>query len=88
MLSQQKKHTIPGWSIILMACLLLLVTVPLIVHTVGAELNVSLLDNGQRTQEATQSLAPPSIDVLHAAKPDFTGGFVPDENGLGITRGK
>jgi len=46
MLGQRKKQTVPGWSIILVAVLLLLVAV--------------------------------SVEVLRAAKPDFTGGYVPE----------
>ncbi len=78
MLGQQKKYAIPGWSIILMACLLLLVAVSLIMRTTGVGLNVSLLDRAARPQGSTESLAQPSVDLLRAAKPDFTGGFVPE----------
>lgn len=78
MLGQQKKHAVPGWSMILVAGLLLLVAVSLILNTTGIGLNVSLLDSRPSSQESTQLPAQPSVDILRAAKPDFTVGFVPE----------
>ena len=78
MLGQQKKYTIPVWSIILMACLLLLVTVPFIWRMTGVDFNESLLDQGLHTQEGARPLAQPSIEILRATRPDFAGGYVPE----------
>ena len=65
MLGQLKEHTVSGWGIILVilaACLLLVL--------MAAPLFV-------RTVSA-QTLTPPSVEVLRAAKPDLTGGAVPE----------
>ena len=74
MLGQQKKHTVPGWSVILMAAVLLLVAVSLFMRTVGAEMSFGLLDWGPQTQESAASITQPPVEMLRMAKPDFSGG--------------
>jgi hypothetical protein len=78
MLGQQKKQTVPGWSIFLVAVLLLLAAVLLFARTMGGEMKVGLLDWGTNRQERAQLQTPPPIEVLRAAKTDFTGGFIPE----------
>ena len=78
MLGQEKKHAVPGWGIILVACLLLLVAVSLFVRETAPALNLNLVDRGMKPQASTASLPQPSVDVLRAARPTYSGGFVPE----------
>ena len=78
MLGQHKKHTVPEWSIILIAALLLLVAVSIFVRTTGSTLNLNLLERDTQPQIGAESIAQPAVEVLRAAKPDYSGAFLPE----------
>ena len=78
MLGQHKKNTVPGWGVILMAFVLVLVATSIFMRMVNGGMNANLLEGWLRMPESTQSLAQPSVQVLRAAKPDFTGAYVPE----------